>query len=347
MREFALIPLMLAALGAAGSAAAQESQPAPATRVSGPRLGQGSLADLNLTPNTTLDQVIAAWGEPVSAGPGPAEAIKIYYLASRERLWLSFGSDGRLTRAILLRNPGAVPGGVPSNAMVPVTRVLVNTLEITRRRSLAQLDFTRALGAAEVDAAWGPPDSVAGSGIEHWLYTMADGSVHTLAFYGDQVFGTDGPVDALSAGIPPRGGGPSILGDPRSRDPATGRFRIDPGALRLSAGRDGQEATFLGTTPESTFGAPNGSYIGALFADDEDDVQDYLWFTQHSQGFWSVSGGIGRRTNQDAAGNIILNPLAANRDYGPVGRGRLNYTRFIGFFWVPAEARLGPSDGRP
>jgi hypothetical protein len=133
-------------------------------------------------------------------------------------------------------------------------------------------------------------------------------------------------------------GGRSFLSDPRSRDPATGRFRIDIPALLEAIERDGQ-AHFLGNTAASTFNAPEGSYLVALVVDNQGPVQDYHWYVQHSDGTWSGKGF--RATNQDAAGNLILSPIAATADFGAVGTDRVNYSNFVGFFYVRRPARAG------
>jgi hypothetical protein len=141
-----------------------------------------SLVDLELTPSTTREQVRAVWGDPTPGGP--AGEMATYWLENRElQVWLSFSSSEphELTRAILLdwHNP-----------VVPKTKMLLNRIEATKTRRRNQLDFRRPLTAADVYAVWGPPDSVAGSGIEHWGYAMADGTVASLIFDGERVLGS-------------------------------------------------------------------------------------------------------------------------------------------------------------
>jgi hypothetical protein len=138
-----------------------------------------SVDDIAFTGATRLDQVISAWGEPGRGGP--ANEILVFYLETGERLWLSFtpSEPKTLTRAILL-----------SNSLWPATTILFNDLEKTKTRRRDQLDFSRTVTADEVNAAWGPPDNVVGSGIEHWVYSLANGETARLVFDGNRVVGS-------------------------------------------------------------------------------------------------------------------------------------------------------------
>jgi hypothetical protein len=353
MRKFALSSLILAA--AAGGAA--HGQPAPDVRpCASPVQARSCDLDEILAANRTLEQVAAFWGEPRIDGPGGE--MKIYFFPSNERLWLSFTDGGALRRAILL-----------SNDVVPRTRVVMNELPITRARRRDQLDLTRPLTAADVNRAWGPPDSLAGSGVDHWIYTMTDGEIVTLVFDGDRLAGTGARPAAAAAPARPargdrmrfgssyayavndqfterlskpqpgeRGGGSSFLADPRSRDPATGRFRIDIPALLEAIARD-RQAIFLGTTPESTHSMPRDGYAVALVVDNAGPVQDYHWYRHNADGSWSGKGYL--PTNQDASGNLLLDPRNANGDFGAVGSDRLNYSTFVGYFYVRRGATVG------
>lgn len=352
MRKFAFILPMLVAASAGAHAQ-------PALPCASPAQAQARSCDLDeiLAANRTLEQVTAFWGEPRL--DGPAGEMKVYFFPSRERLWLSFTQSGTLARAILL-----------SDAIVPRTRVVMNELAITRARRRGQLDLTRPLSPADVERAWGPPDSLVGSGVDHWVYTMADGDIVTLVFDGDRLAGAGPRAAGVRApariargdrmrfmssyayavndrfaertGKPQpgdRGGGASFLADPRSRDPATGRFRIDIPALTEAIARDGQ-AIFLGTTPESTHSMPNDGYAVALVVDDAGPVQDYHWYRHNADGSWSGKGFAA--TNQDASGNLLLDPRSADADFGPVGGDRLNYGTFVGYFYVRPGATVGP-----
>ena len=49
-----------------------------------------------------------------------------------------------------------------------------------------------------------------------------------------------------------------------------------------------------------------------------DPKNDYHWWQQNSDSFWSHKPGSTDVTNVDASGNRIKNPLLANRDYGSI-----------------------------
>jgi hypothetical protein len=356
MRKVLLSPLILAAAASAGA----HGQAAPDTLPCAAAVqAEGRSCDLDeiLAANRTLEQVTAFWGEPRL--DGPAGEMKIYFFPSGERLWLSFTDEGALARAILL-----------SDDVVPRTRIVLNELAITRARRRSQLDLTRPLTRADVSRAWGPPDSLVGSGVDHWVYTMADGEIVTLVFDGDRLAGhgarpAGSPAPARLArgdrmrfnnsyafalndfhdartGKPQPGdrlGGPSFLADPRSRDPATGRFRIDIPALLEGFARDGR-LVFLGTTAASTFNAPAQSGLVAVAVDNAGAVQDYHVYRQSRYGTWAAKGF--RATNQDASGHLLNDPMRADADFGAVGGDRLNYSTFVGFFYYLPPVTVGP-----
>lgn len=354
MRKSALIPLFAAVLTATGAAASAQREPAPVGGCQARERARSCDLDEILRDNRTLAAVTAFWGEP--RVDGPAAEMKMYYFPSGERLWLSFTAEGNLARALLL-----------SSDIVPRVRVVMNELAITRARRLDQLDLTRPLTSRDVEAVWGPPDNLVGSGVDHWVYGLANGETVTLVFDGDRLVGAGAPGSspqrhtgggdrlrfnnsyayALSDRRDDRPNKPqpgendngrSFLSDPRSRDPATGRFRIDIPALLEAIERDGQ-AHFLGTTPASTLNAPDDSYIVALVVDNDGPIQDYHWYVHHSDGSWSGKGF--RATNQDSEGNLLLNPITAAADFGAVGSDRLNYRTLVGFFYVRRPARAG------
>jgi hypothetical protein len=311
-----------------------------------------------LDQNRTLEQIAAFWGPALVDGPNGE--MKLYRFPSNERLWLSFAADGRLVRAILL-----------SNAAVPTTRVLLNELPATRSRRRDQLDFAAPLTARDVAAAWGPPDNLVGSGIDHWVYTLADGETVKLVFDGERVVGA-GPPGVASRPRLDHGGdvirfnnsyayaanhlsrertakpqpgdrtGRSLLADPRSRGSTPGGFRIDVLALLEAIERDGQ-MIYLGTTPQDTHSAPAGTYIAALLVDDAGPVQDYHFYRRDSGGSWS--GKTYLAANRDASGNVVLDPRAADADFGTVGTDRLNFSRFVGFLAVRPGAAVGREAG--
>jgi uncharacterized Zn-binding protein involved in type VI secretion len=79
----------------------------------------------------------------------------------------------------------------------------------------------------------------------------------------------------------------------------------------------------------------SGYYVVALVSA---PGKDYHWYRQDDNGNWSHKPGNTDATNVDASGNIITNPETADRAYG-----RLNYSQFCGYFYVPAGGiRTGP-----
>jgi hypothetical protein len=161
--------LALAALASANPAGAGQARlstpPLPPGVVCG---GQSSLdlGAIPLTAETTLAQVVAAWGEPRRGGP--ANEIYSYYLTCDARLWLSFEPDDqrRLTRAILF-----------TGNFVPAARVILDDLQVTRRRRCSQVPNGRGRSGRRIFEAWGPPDNEIGSGLVRWTYEMADGGL--------------------------------------------------------------------------------------------------------------------------------------------------------------------------
>jgi len=128
------------------------------------RMQRRDLGAVPLTSQTTYAEVVAAWGAP--GRDGPAGEVAAYYLTCDARLWLSFEPSGqrRLTRAILF-----------TGSFVPQSMVILDTLDITRRRRCDQLRRGRYNPAHRIVEAWGPPDNAIGSGIVRWTYGMADG----------------------------------------------------------------------------------------------------------------------------------------------------------------------------
>jgi len=74
---------------------------------------------------------------------------------------------------------------------------------------------------------------------------------------------------------------------------------------------------------------PNDMYKGALVVD---PGNDYHYYRQNDDGYWSHKPGYKPSTMYDASGNLITNPELANRNYG-----RLNYSNFCGHFCVPRK----------
>ncbi len=119
--------------------------------------------------------------------------------------------------------------------------------------------------------------------------------------------------------------------------------RIDTARLQRAIEADGRggKITFLGDTPESTLGAGKGTYVVALVVDAQDGIQDYHWYRHDADGSWSGKSGTAPVTNLDASGNRILDPRAANRNYGSDTTGALNYTEFVGYYAVQVGTEVG------
>lgn len=144
----------------------------PSSAVQKPR----TLAALPLSPDTTRDAVNSAWGEGLPFGPD--QAMSLYALGTGETLWLSFGDTPlqKLVRAVLLKSgPSSKP------------QILIDTLTTTKSRRCDQLAFSGTVTEAQVNAAWGPPDNVAGSGIDNWMYKLANGETAVLNFLDGKV----------------------------------------------------------------------------------------------------------------------------------------------------------------
>lgn len=135
-----------------------------------------SLADFGLSETSTRDEVTSRLGPMLRYGP--ASAIDLVGLPSGDELWLSFDADEPhfLTRAVLV---SAAPGAR--------ARILFNRIARTIERKPEALDFDPHLTDADVDAIWGPPDSVTGSGIDTWTYSLAGGKVALLVFGGGKL----------------------------------------------------------------------------------------------------------------------------------------------------------------
>jgi hypothetical protein len=129
----------------------------------GPSWPRRELRDLPLTPETTYDEVVRAWGEP--RPEGPAGEVSLYYLNCTSYLWLSFEPSGRrrLMRALLFRE------------YHERLALIFDNMEITRRRRCSQLGRRSRQRGRSIAYAWGPPDNQSGSGLVRWTYDMADG----------------------------------------------------------------------------------------------------------------------------------------------------------------------------
>jgi hypothetical protein len=72
----------------------------------------------------------------------------------------------------------------------------------------------------------------------------------------------------------------------------------------------------------------------ALVADED---QDYHFYRQDSNGFWSHKPGATHVTNLDASGRPIYDPALATRKYDKSG---LNYDRFCSYLCAPKNKKL-------
>ncbi len=186
MRQVPLAPVLFASTTIAlllVGCALGSNLPAANANVSqnGVSAAMPKLSDMKLDAATTYDAVVSRWGKPENFGPG--ESIRRYRLDSDEQLWLTFSSPngGTLTRAVVV---GAGPA--------PTPRLLVDTHPLTTTRRCDQLDFKKSTSAAEVNAAWGPPDNVIGSGIDNWIYRLANGTSAALVFSAGRVVNATG-----------------------------------------------------------------------------------------------------------------------------------------------------------
>ena len=67
--------------------------------------------------------------------------------------------------------------------------------------------------------------------------------------------------------------------------------------------------------------------------------QDYHFYRQDSDGYWSHKDGANNVKRFDAEGRAIWNPKTAARDYRPNG-SYLNYKDFCGFYCVPRRRAI-------
>ena len=67
--------------------------------------------------------------------------------------------------------------------------------------------------------------------------------------------------------------------------------------------------------------------------------EDYHFYRQDSDGWWSHKDGSNEVKRYDAEGQSIWNPQTAARDYRPRG-SFLNYTDFCGFYCMPRNRAL-------
>jgi hypothetical protein len=76
-----------------------------------------------------------------------------------------------------------------------------------------------------------------------------------------------------------------------------------------------------------------------------DEDQDYHFYRQDSNGYFSGKGGATHAKNIDANGNPIFDVELAFHNFGKDKDGRLNYDRFCGYFCVPRTIPLFMKSG--
>ena len=90
-------------------------------------------------------------------------------------------------------------------------------------------------------------------------------------------------------------------------------------------------------TPSSFYPrCPVGKSKIALVVDPGDD---YHFYRQDSDGWWSHKDGANKVKRFDAEGKPIWNPQTAARDYRPNG-STLNYKNLCGFYCVPRRKTI-------
>jgi hypothetical protein len=81
---------------------------------------------------------------------------------------------------------------------------------------------------------------------------------------------------------------------------------------------------------------PRGTSKIAMVVDPGDD---YHFYRQDSDGWWSHKDGANKVKRYDAEGEPIWDPRTAARDYRPRG-SFLNYTDFCGYYCVPRKTHI-------
>ena len=79
---------------------------------------------------------------------------------------------------------------------------------------------------------------------------------------------------------------------------------------------------------------PCGYYKIALFMDDSPPYKDYHFYRQDADGTWSHKPGGTKAIRADDSGNIIHNPVDADRYYEKSSK-KYNYEKNCGFFCYP------------
>ena len=87
---------------------------------------------------------------------------------------------------------------------------------------------------------------------------------------------------------------------------------------------------------------PCNHYMIALVIDDTGDEQDYHFYRQDNDGYWSHKPGKEEVRRVDASGNLITDPETADRNYDTYDDNQNNetdnnYYKFCGYYSVPYE----------
>jgi len=87
---------------------------------------------------------------------------------------------------------------------------------------------------------------------------------------------------------------------------------------------------------------PCNHYKIALVIDDEGEEQDYHFYRQDLDGYWSHKPGKNNVRRRDASGNLIKDPETADRNYDvhndySNNESDNNYYRFCGYYSVPYD----------
>lgn len=132
--------------------------------------------DVELTPETSLKEVEAAWGQGLPYGP---DNDFMLYNRSVEgnSLWLSFSNTEprKLTRAVLfIHEVQAEPW--------QHSLILFDSLAQTKARRCDQVDIQKRPTAADISQIWGPPDGQMESGNLQFIYGLADGRQARVVF---------------------------------------------------------------------------------------------------------------------------------------------------------------------
>jgi hypothetical protein len=68
-----------------------------------------------------------------------------------------------------------------------------------------------------------------------------------------------------------------------------------------------------------------------------DENEDYHFYRQDSNGYWSHKPGSTDVTNKDASGRFIYDPQLASRKYD---NSALDYQNFCGYFCLPSKKKI-------